>query len=95
MNARRMQLFVGSLALLVAGTAAAQMANPINPHNHGNLAAAQELAQQAIGRLDQAQAANDDQLGGHAQKAKLLLQQAQSEMVLAAQQSNRNRAAGH
>ncbi|HTD96314.1 MAG TPA: hypothetical protein VK627_05275 [Edaphobacter sp.] len=63
----------------------------IDPHRHGNLAAAQKFIVQAYQKLDQAQTANDDQLGGHAQRAKDLLTQADSEIRLAANVSNSER----
>ena len=60
----------------------------IDRRRHGNLAAAQSYIVQAYQRLDQAQQANEDQLGGHAQRAKDLLSQADSEIRLAADVAN-------
>jgi hypothetical protein len=60
----------------------------IDRRRHGNLAAAQSYIVQAYQRLDQAQQANEDQLGGHAQRAKNLLSQADSEIRLAADVAN-------
>lgn len=60
----------------------------IDPHRHGNLAAAQRYIVQAYQKLDSAQRANQDQLGGHAQRAKNLLTQADEEIRLAANVSN-------
>jgi hypothetical protein len=62
----------------------------IGPQRHGNLAAAQEAIVQAYARIDEAQQANDDHLGGHAQKAKELLRQANDELRLAADSANSN-----
>jgi hypothetical protein len=63
----------------------------IDPHRHGNMAAAQKFIVQAYQKLDAAQQANDDQLGGHAQRAKDLLTQADVEIRLAANVANSNR----
>ncbi len=64
----------------------------IDPHRHGNLAAAQQFIVDAYQKLNAAQAANEDQLGGHAQRAKNLLTQADAEIRLAANVAN---AEGH
>ena len=42
-------------------------------------------------RINRAQQANNDQLGGHAQKAKELLEQADAELRAAADVANANR----
>lgn len=55
---------------------------------HPNLAAAQRLCSQAFERITQAQAANEWDLNGHAQKAKELLDQASHELKEAAESSN-------
>lgn len=60
----------------------------IDPHRHGNLANAQKYIVQAYQKIDAAQRANDGQLGGHAQRAKDLLVQADQELRLAADVSN-------
>jgi len=64
-------------------------ARNIDPARHGNLAAAQALSQQAYDKLTAAQRANEFDLGGHAARAKQLLQQANQEMKLAAMAANR------
>jgi len=63
----------------------------IDRHRHGNMAAAQSFIVQAYQKLEQAQRANDDQLGGHAQRAKDLLTQADEEIRLAADVANEHR----
>ena len=63
----------------------------IDRNRHGNLAAAQSYIVQAYERLDRAQQANEDQLGGHAQRAKDLLTQADQEIRLAANVANEHR----
>jgi hypothetical protein len=60
----------------------------IDAHRHGNLAAAQNFIVQAYQKINAAQKDNQDQLGGHAQKAKDLLTQADAELRLAANVSN-------
>ena len=89
---KRKKAIVGTAlltALIFAGAAFAQapVVN-IDKRRHGNLAAAQEYIVQAYQKLDRAQAANDDQLGGHAQRAKELLTQADIEIRLAANVAN-------
>jgi len=57
---------------------------------HGNLRAAQENIVSAWQAISRGQQANDDQLGGHAQRAKDLLSQANVEVRLAADVANKN-----
>ena len=57
----------------------------IDPARHGNLADAQKHIQQAYEKIDEAQHANKEQLGGHAEKAKDLLLQADRELKAAAE----------
>jgi hypothetical protein len=60
----------------------------VSPIRHPNLAAAQTLLGQAYEKVVQAQKANEWDLGGHAEKAKTLIDQASSELKLAAEASN-------
>ena len=60
----------------------------IDRYRHGNLASAQSSIVQAYQSINKAQEANDGQLGGHAQRAKDLLTQADAELRLAANVSN-------
>jgi hypothetical protein len=79
-------------ALLIAGgILIAQPKQNISKGLHPNLAAAQRLSEQAYQRIIQAQEANEWDLGGHAQKAKNLLEEANNELKLAAEQANRNK----
>ena len=55
---------------------------------HGNLQAAQQYIVAAYQRIDDAQRANHGQLGGHAQRAKDLLTQADEELRQAADVAN-------
>lgn len=81
------KLIVAGLAaaLLVVGFAA--YAHP----KHPNLAAAHELVVKAMGRIDDAQKANEYDMGGHAAKAKELLTQAEGELKQAAEAANENK----
>ena len=75
---------------MAARAASAQMPmQNIDPQRHGNLAAAQNLVVQAFERLSDAQVANNYQLGGHVERAKELLRQANEEIKLAAETANR------
>ena len=60
----------------------------IDPARHPSLAEAQHHIQQAFEKIGEAQRANKDQLGGHAEKAKTLLGQASRELQEAAEYSN-------
>jgi len=62
----------------------------VDPSRHGNLSSAQSDIVQAYASISEAQRDNDSQLGGHAQKAKELLLQANQEIALAAQQADAN-----
>ena len=77
-------LLVGALAL------AQRPVRNVSAARHPNLAAAQRLSQQAFEKIEEAQKANEWDMGGHAQKAKELLEQVNSELKLAAQAANRN-----
>jgi hypothetical protein len=63
-------------------------ATNVSAKKHPNLAAAQRAALEAFSKLEDAQRANEYDLGGHAAKAKDLLRQANDEIKLAAQASN-------
>ena len=56
----------------------------IDPARHPNLAAAQHHIDEAIEKIDAAQSANKDELGGHAEKSKQLLGEASRELKEAA-----------
>jgi hypothetical protein len=57
----------------------------INPQKHPNLADAQRHLQEAWGKADEAQKANKEGLGGHAQKAKEHMEAADQELKAAAE----------
>jgi hypothetical protein len=81
-----------ALLLVAAGVvyANAQPARNVNPGRHPHIAAAQRLARQAFNKVVEAQQANEWDLGGHAQKAKELLDQVNNELKQAAEVSNAN-----
>lgn len=88
-NAATIALAVGSYALL------AQPKQNVSPAHHPNLAAAQELSEQAYQKLIAAQKANEWDMQGHAQKAKELLEQVNNQIKLAAGAANKaNKAKG-
>jgi hypothetical protein len=77
-------------ALVVAGGAAfaAQPVHNVSSTRHPNLSAAQRYSQQAWDKIVAAQKVNEWDLGGHAQKAKELLEQANNELKQAAEAAN-------
>jgi hypothetical protein len=78
------------LALLCAGLLFAQRpADNIDANRHPNLAAAQQLCNQAFDKLVEAQKENQFDMEGHAQKAKDLLVQASHEIKAAALAANK------
>jgi predicted lipoprotein with Yx(FWY)xxD motif len=78
-------------ALAATAVSAAPVQN-VSAKKHPNLAAAQHLATQAYDKVVAAQKANEFDLGGHAAKAKDLLEQATRELKAAAETAN---AKGH
>jgi hypothetical protein len=58
---------------------------------HGNMRAAQQLIQQAWDKITEAQQDNNYNLGGHAGRAKDLLNQASAEIKLSAEDANSHR----
>ena len=86
---------IALVALVTGLTVAASVAAQQPPHDvsakrHPNLAAAQHLVDQAYKRISDAQQANEFDLGGHAAKAKELLDQANAELKQAAEASNKD-----
>ena len=75
--------------LILASLAVAQPKANVSAGKHPNLAAAQRFSQQAYNKIIAAQQANEWDMQGHAQKAKGLLDQANSELKLAAQAANK------
>jgi hypothetical protein len=89
-NLRLVTVFLGSL-VLIGGAAIAQAPKKnVSAARHPNLAAAQRLSLQAFEKIKAAQTANEFDMQGHAQKAKDLLDQVNTELKAAAQAANKN-----
>jgi hypothetical protein len=81
-----------AVCLMAAGAAfAARPARNVSAAKHPNIAAAQRLVTQAYDKISAAQRANEFDLGGHAAKAKELLEQANNELKEAALTANINK----
>lgn len=81
-----------AVCLAFLGVALAQRPETdIDPARHPNLAEAQHHILQAVEKIDAAQKSNKDQLGGHAEKAKQLLDQAAHELKEAAEYANHHK----
>jgi len=74
--------------LLMTGAVSARPAHNVSSSKHPNLSDAQRLCQQAFDKLSAAQNAHEFDLGGHAKKAKELLEEASREIKEAAQAAN-------
>ena len=82
---------VMSAVMLAGGVAVAKTpATNVNAKHHPNIAAAQALTVKAYDKIVAAQKANEWDMGGHAQKAKDLLDQVNAELKLAAEAANAN-----
>ena len=84
------KLLLGSVALALTMSVALAGApvDNISGQKHPNLAAAQRLSTQAYEKISQAQSANEWDMGGHAAKAKELLDQVNRELKEAAEAAN-------
>ena len=84
------KLLLGSaaLALTMSLAPAGPPVDNISGQKHPNLAAAQRLSTQAYEKISQAQQANEWDMGGHAAKAKELLDQVNRELKEAAETAN-------
>jgi len=81
-----------ALGLFVGGAVAlARPVTNISPERHPNLAAAQRLSAEAWDKVMAAQQANEWDMGGHAQKAKEMLDQVNAELKMAAEAANAHR----
>jgi len=77
---------VAALGLALMGIAFAQRPETdIDPNRHANLAEAQHHVVQAWEKIVEAQKANGDKLGGHAEKAIQHLEEANHELKAAAE----------
>lgn len=90
----RNRLFLGAAAaaaLALGATGIAQLpADNVNGRRHPHLLEAQRLCTQAYEQINVAEKANEFELGGHAARAKQLLDQANRELQLAAQAADRD-----
>jgi hypothetical protein len=84
------KLALGSVLGLGLFASGVLVGQNVSANRHPNLAAAQRLMEQAVGKLDAAQQANEFDMHGHAAKAKDLLGQAFSEVKQAAEAANRH-----
>ncbi len=86
------KLAVAGLIAVAVIASSAILADPpvqdISAVRHPNLAAAQRLVRQAWVRISAAQAANEGDMAGHAQRAKDLLDQVNVELKAAAEAAN-------
>lgn len=85
---RRAQIGLAAFLLLSSLALYAAPARNVSPARHPNLAAAQRLARQAYDKVSAAQRANEWDMGGHAAKAKELLDQVNNELKAAAEAAN-------
>jgi hypothetical protein len=76
--------------LIFSACALARPIVNIDPGHHPNLASAQQLTAQAWDYVGRAQQANQFEVGGHAARAKELLEEVNRELRLAADVSNAN-----
>lgn len=77
------------LVVLVSLLAASSIALA-GTKRHPNLLAAFQDCQAALVKITMAQEANDLDMGGHAQKAKQLIEQAEAELKIAAEEATLN-----
>jgi hypothetical protein len=84
------KLVLGSVLGLGLFTTGMLVGQDVSARRHPNLNAAQRLMEQAVGKIDAAQQANEFDMGGHAQKSKDLLGRAFEEVKLAAEAANRH-----
>jgi ABC-type Zn uptake system ZnuABC Zn-binding protein ZnuA len=82
-------LVLGSILMTVAY--AQRPETDIDPHRHSNLAEAQRHVVEAYNKTVEAQKSNKDELGGHAERAIDLLDQANHELKLAAEYADHHR----
>lgn len=88
----RRAALVAIAAVLVSGLAFAEKpARNVSSSKHPNLAAAQKLCVQAFEKIGAAQQANEWDMGGHAKRAKELLEQVNNELKQAALAANANK----
>jgi uncharacterized protein YqfA (UPF0365 family) len=82
-------LVTGGVAIGILSICVAMYGQKVSKALHPNLAAAQTFIEKAKDKLTAAQVANEYDMGGHAAKAKALLDQAYAEVKLAALAANK------
>jgi hypothetical protein len=82
------KLVLGSVLGLGLFTSGLLVGQDVSARRHPNLNAAQRLMEQAVGKIDAAQQANEFDMNGHAAKAKQLLGEAYNEVKMAAESAN-------
>jgi len=90
---RMRELVAGTVLAVLLGGGAVLAQRPkdnVSEKRHPNLAAAQRLSTQAYEKIIAAQKANEWDMRGHAQKAKDLLEQVNSELKQAAEAANKD-----
>ena len=81
-------LLIGCLVIGLLSIGATAYSRNVSRVHHPNLAAAQVLVEKARHKVTAAQVANEFDMDGHAAKAKDLLDQAYTEIKLAAEAAN-------
>lgn len=79
------------MVVMLGSVASAKPVKNVSAAKHPNLAAAQQLVEQAYEKITAAQKANEYQLGGNAAKAKELLEQVNNLLKEAAKTANENK----
>jgi hypothetical protein len=88
-------ILLSGLMAITPSLVTAQPVHDISSHRHPHLAAAQRFCDRADRAIHAAQQANEFDLGGHAQQAMQLLDQANAQLKMAATTSNQQHAMGH
>ncbi len=81
-------VLIAAVLVMLSGAVVAKPVDNVSHKRHPNIAAAQHLASQAYNKIVAAQQANEFDMGGHAQKAKDLLDQVNRELKAAAETAN-------
>lgn len=81
----RKNLVIGIVVAALLCVSLTVFAQQVSAKRHPNLAAAQDFVLQAIGKIDDAQKANNYDMKGHAEKAKQLMKEAMAEIQQAEQ----------
>lgn len=82
---------IGCVVIGLFALSIAVYANNVSRVRHPNLAAAQTFIEKAVNKISAAQVANEFDMEGHAVKAKALLDEAYTEIKLAAGAANVHR----